>query len=137
MKQQVFRYLSQYSTTPMDVDRLIVSAFLHKNKIVVNKNEFLQSFLIRETQKEEYAILKQFISILEKEITKFEFEELIELFEFVISPADRIINGAIYTPLNIREFIIKQSFHSKKNFLTTAKVAISATLAVVRKFFFE
>lgn len=123
MKQQVFKYLSQYSTQPNEVDRLIISAFLYKNKIEVKKNEFLKSFIISEIQKEEYATLQKFISILEKETTKFEFEELIELFEFVISPADRIINGAIYTPLNIREFIIKQSFNSKKESLAASKIA--------------
>jgi adenine-specific DNA-methyltransferase len=123
MKQQVFKYLSQCSTQPNEVDRLIISAFLKKNKIVVKNNKFLKSFSINENEIEEYATLQQFISILEKEIEKFEFEELIELFEFVISPADRIINGAIYTPLNIREFIIKQTFHSKKDSLATTKVA--------------
>jgi adenine-specific DNA-methyltransferase len=110
MKRQVFKYLSLCSTHPNDVDRLIISAFLLKNKIIVRKNEFLKSFVIQENQKVEYLKLTNFISILDKEIEKFNTEELIELFEFVVSPADRIINGAIYTPLNIREFIIKQSF---------------------------
>lgn len=123
MKQQVFKYLSQCSTQPNDVDRLIISAFLHKNKLAVKKNEFLKSFSIQEMDKEEYSMLQNFISILEIEFPKFDFEELIELFEFVISPADRIINGAIYTPLNIREFIIQQTFHSKNESLGKVKIA--------------
>ena len=123
MRNQVFKYLSQCSTQPNEVDRLIISAFLQKNKITVRKNEFLKSFTIHENEKNEYSTLQKFISLIEKEIPKFDFEELIELFEFVVSPADRIINGAIYTPLNIREFIIKQSFHSKRDSLTTSKVA--------------
>lgn len=123
MKQQVFKYLSQCSTQPNEVDRLIISAFLNINRITVNKNEFLKSFTIQENEKEEYSTLQKFISILKIEIPKFEFEELIELFEFVVSPSDRVINGAIYTPLNIREYIIKQSFHSKRNSLETSKVA--------------
>jgi methylase of polypeptide subunit release factors len=94
-----------------------------KNKLVVKKNEFLKSFVISETETEEHSKLLKFILVLDKEITKFGTEELIELFEFVISPADRIINGAIYTPLNIREFIIKQSFHSKRNSLASSKIA--------------
>jgi adenine-specific DNA-methyltransferase len=36
--------------------------------------------------------------VINSDTKEFGFEELIELFEFVISPADRIINGAIYTP---------------------------------------
>jgi type I restriction-modification system DNA methylase subunit len=123
MKQKVFKYLSQCSTQPNEVDRLIISAFIYKNKIAVKKNEFLKSFIIQEKEKKEYSTLQKFISILELEIPKFELEQLIELFEFVISPADRIINGAIYTPLNIRDFIIQQSFHSKKDTLANAKIA--------------
>jgi len=123
MKQQVFKYLSQYSTQPNQVDRLIISAFLQKNKIEVKKNIFLKLFIIQENEKEEFSNLQQFISILEREIPKFDFEELIELFEFIVSPADRITNGAIYTPLNIREFIVKQTFTAKKDAINDAKIA--------------
>lgn len=124
MRSNIFKYLKLFcSTQPNDVDRLIVSAFLNKNNLVVRKNEFLKSFVINESKIEEFSKLTKFISILDKEITKFGTEELIELFEFVVSPADRIVNGAIYTPLNIREFIIKQSFHSKRDSLATSKIA--------------
>lgn len=123
MRNQVFKYLSECSTQPLKIDRLIISAFLHKNKIVVRRNDFLKSFTIQESEKKEYSILLNFITILNLEIPKFEFEELIELFEFVVSPADRVINGAIYTPLNIREYIIEQSFHAKRGSIETSKIA--------------
>ena len=109
MKQQIFKYLSQCSTQPNEVDRLIISAFLYLNKIEVKKNELLKSFNITNKEKEEYVALQKFISILEIDVPKFHFEELIQLFEFVISPADRIVNGAIYTPSNIREYIVKET----------------------------
>jgi adenine-specific DNA-methyltransferase len=124
LRSNIFRYLKLFcSTQPNDVDRLIISAFLKKNNLVVEKNEFLQKFIIKESNLDEYDKLTKFISVLDNEITKFGTEELIELFEFVISPADRIINGAVYTPLNIREFIIQQSFHSAKELLSESKIA--------------
>lgn len=119
----IFKYLKSYSTQPNKVDRLIISAFLFKNNITVYKNEFLKAFVIQENQKTEYSKLKYFISIIDKEIEILNIEELIKLFEFVVSPADRIINGAIYTPLNIRDFIIKESFRSKRGTLEKAKIA--------------
>jgi len=123
MKSQVFRYFSNHcSTQPNDVDRLIISAFLKKNNLVVQKNEFLKTFIIPESKDSEYDKLTKFISVLDNEIKKFGTEELIELFEFVVSPADRIINGAIYTPLNIRDFIIKQTFLSKKDTIANSKI---------------
>lgn len=108
--RNAFKYLGQYSTTPMDVDRLIISAFLEINKLRIQNNTLLKSYSIVKTDKEEYVSLIEFVSVINAETIKFGFEELIELFEFVISPADRIINGAIYTPEKIRIYIVKEAF---------------------------
>ena len=113
--RNAFKYLSQYSTAPKDVDKLIISAFLEINKLKPKKNKLLRSFLIYRKSKEEYSSLLQFISAINEDKKSFGFEELIELFEFVISPADRIINGAIYTPQRIRTFIVSEAF-KKINF---------------------
>ncbi len=123
MNQQVFKYLSKFATQPFEVDRLIVSAFLNKNKLEVKKNTFLKSYTIETTNFEELGKLKKFILVINKEVKKFGIEELIELFEFAISPADRIINGAIYTPRPIREFIVQRAFYSKRNNIENAKIA--------------
>lgn len=108
--RNAFKYLSQYSTTPKDVDRLIISAFLEINELKLRKNKLLKSYSINSKIKEEYSSLLEFVSAINVDTKVFGFEELIELFEFVISPADRIINGAIYTPQNIRSFIVSEAF---------------------------
>ncbi|MHB1107147.1 MAG: HsdM family class I SAM-dependent methyltransferase [Lutibacter sp.] len=105
--RNAFKYLSHYSTTPKDVDRLIISAFLEINKLKPQNNTLLKSYSISIIDKEESVKLIEFVSIINKETAHFGFEELVKLFEFVISPADRIINGAIYTPSNIREYIVE------------------------------
>ncbi len=122
--KNAFKYLSQNcSTTPKDVDRLIISAFLEINKLKPQKNEFLKSYSIQKSDTEEHIKLTEFVSVINEEITQFGFEELIELFEFVISPADRIINGAIYTPNNIREYIIRETLGKQKDKSESLKVA--------------
>ena len=108
--RNAFKYLSQYSTTPKDVNRLIISAFLKINKLKPLKNKLLKSYSISKKDNEEYLSLLEFVTVINSDTKEFGFEELIELFEFVISPADRIINGAIYTPQKIRIFIISQAF---------------------------
>lgn len=123
MKQQVFKYLKSYSTTPINVDRLIVSAFLQINKVKFSNNTFIKSLIITDDNVEEYINLNNFISVIKTEVSKFDLEALIEMFEFVISPSDRIINGAIYTPSDIREYIISQSFRKVGNQLLNAKIA--------------
>jgi len=105
-----FKYLSQYSTSPKEVDRLIISAFLEINKIELRCNRLLKLYSISSKSKKEYSSLQEFVLAIHTDTKAFGFEELIELFEFVISPADRIINGAIYTPKNIRTFIVSEAF---------------------------
>ncbi len=108
--RNAFKYLSQYSTDPKDVDRLIISAFLEIKKLEPKRNKLLKSYFISSKNKKEFSSLVEFVSAIHLDTKVFGFEELIELFEFVISPADRIINGAIYTPQNIRTFIVSEAF---------------------------
>ena len=117
------KYLSlKCSSNPWFVDRLIVSAFLYINKIVVNNNLLLLSYSINEND-EDYKNLNGFIDVIINIKDKYTTEDLIELFEYVISPSDRIVNGAIYTPSDIREYIISQSFRKVGNQLLNAKIA--------------
>lgn len=108
--KNAFKYLSKYSSSPKDVDRLIISAFLEINKLTPKKNKLLKEYSINSESKEEYSALLEFVSAIYTDTEEFRFEELIELFEFVISPADRIVNGAIYTPQKIRTFIVLEAF---------------------------
>lgn len=121
--RNAFKYLSQYSATPKDVDRLIISAFLEINKLELKKNKLLKSYSISSKNKEEYLSLLEFVSAIYADIKVFGFEELIELFEFVISPADRIINGAIYTPQNIRTFIVSEVFKKTSSIDVPIKIS--------------
>lgn len=121
--KNIFKYLKQNSTNPIDVDRLIISAFLKKNNIIILQNIFIKSYIIQEANEIEYKQLNHFISELDKEIIEFNIENLIQLFEFVISPADRIINGAIYTPIEIRDFIISNTLGKKRRTIGNLKIA--------------
>lgn len=119
-----FKYLSKYcSSDPKSVDRLIVSAFLYINTLFPQKNKLLKTYFIDKSVQDEYQSVQDFVEILKKEKTKFDFEDLIQLFEFVISPSDRIINGAVYTPHQIRKFIISKTIGSQKGINSNFKIA--------------
>jgi hypothetical protein len=105
------------------VDRLIISAYLSVNRIQVLNNLFINRYVIKDNNESEFKNLSEFIVVLQKEIQNFNIEALIELFEFVISPSDRIINGAIYTPSEIREYIISQSFRREAKRIADVKIA--------------
>lgn len=117
------KYLSQEcQSNPLFVDRLIISAFLYINKIDVLRNQLIIDYLITEND-EDYFTLEEFIKLIKKEKDYLDIEDIIELFEFVISPSDRIVNGAIYTPAEIREYIIGETFSKNINVLQQVKVA--------------
>ncbi|MEZ4722200.1 MAG: N-6 DNA methylase [Flavobacteriales bacterium] len=103
MTKEVNAYLQSYSSDPVEVDRLIVSAFLYSHGLENTTNEFLWPYLIQEDNKD-YKSLLEFLQICQ--FTKL--EELIQIFEFVISPEEKIVTGAVYTPKNIREYIVDQ-----------------------------
>jgi hypothetical protein len=121
--KDIFRYLKSYSTQPFEVDRLIVSAFLKINQLQVLENQYLLEYSINENQIDEHTNLIDFIEIINIEIAVFDIEKLIELFEFVISPSDRIINGAIYTPNDIRAYIVNQTLDNRNINFQTIKIA--------------
>lgn len=121
--KSAFKYLSQYSTIPKDVDRLIISAFLVINKLKPQKNKLLNTYLIKCDESEQYTSLMHFIQAINSDTKEFGFEELIELFEFVISPADRIINGAIYTPQIVRNYIVSEAFEKISTLNSSFKIS--------------
>lgn len=108
MKSDIFNFLRSYSTEPKDIDRLIVSSFLRINNYNLVINSLINSYIILENEVDNVS-LKYFSELILNDESKFDFENLIELFEFVISPADKVVNGAVYTPKYIREYIINRS----------------------------
>jgi type I restriction-modification system DNA methylase subunit len=116
MTKEVNAYLKTYSTIPFKADRLIVSAFLYSFGLNNTTNELLQPYLISEDN-EDYNDLLEFLPLCQFK----DFEELIQVFEFVISPEEKIITGAVYTPINIRQYIIGQCFNNFDD-LTNIKI---------------
>ena len=93
------------------INRLFVTAVITRNKWVVKKNSLLSSLIIDKAHPD-YQVLAQFIDVLEKYNFQYTFDDLISLFEFVISPHDKIVNGAVYTPQYIRDCFVPFPFGS-------------------------
>lgn len=124
MISNVFKYLQKINLTdPESVDRLFVSAYIQENNIVLNNNTFVQSYIITNAHIEEMKNLNSFIETLHHNKVSFTIETLINLFEFVISPADRVVNGAIYTPCFIREYITDYLFSNNNRPIQDIKIA--------------
>lgn len=104
MKKEHLHYLKSYSSEPLKVDRLIVSCFLKANKISKCTNTFIESLTIKENDVDFDAF-----SIISRHFSISAIEDLVQIFEFVISPEDKVVNGAVYTPNIIRKYIVENT----------------------------
>ena len=103
INRNVFLFLKHINYLPtQQVDSIVVSSFLEYHQI--NISIPIGSLL----SDEERDLEQQFIARWRKYQTSFDFEDLIELFEFIVSPADKEVNGAVYTPRYIREYIVDE-----------------------------
>lgn len=111
MNTQISSFLKRYPVDTANVNRLLVSAYISINKISINKNNLLKSLIIQDDD-DEFIALGKFKNILLRAYDYISIENLIELFEFVISPAEKEVNGAVYTPVKIRNHITKGVLNS-------------------------
>ncbi|PRX57367.1 Eco57I restriction-modification methylase domain-containing protein [Flagellimonas meridianipacifica] len=107
--KSILSFLKNYSYDVEQINRLITSAFCKENDLVNTKNQLIRNLLINDSNRKEILALDNLCKLFEKTKQAFNFECLIELFEFVISPNDKIVNGAVYTPKYIRQFIVQEA----------------------------
>lgn len=101
MKKELFRFLQEFTTNVDTINKLIVSSYLTSKNISSVTNVHINSLMIRETdiEFESFQTFNQQFQINS-------LEKVIEAFEYVISPEDKVVSGAVYTPKEIREYIV-------------------------------
>ncbi len=105
MNKQVKDYIKNFSNDLHIVNKLIVAAYLKYNDIEVKNNKHIRTLL----SGNDYREIEKFIKLLQEHSSEFNFEDVINLFEITIPTGDIIVNGAIYTPKYIREYIVNNT----------------------------
>lgn len=109
MKSKLLLYLKSNNFSDVEkVNSLLVTAFVRNNGWNVRHNQLLLKYLLPE--------IEQSIGFEEQIAQKYKvlaIEDLTKMFEFVISPADRIVTGAVYTPKNVRRAILQKVLGDK------------------------
>jgi len=100
-------------TDERTVNRLFVSAFIDSNGMASPKSSFLSKYCIGKDDTDYEVFQKVRDHIKDEYGSKISLEILVKLFEFVISPADRIVNGAVYTPKDVRRTILQKVLGDK------------------------
>ena len=115
MTFKISKFLRSFSYKTNEINRLLVSTFIYSNNIEVRNNNLIKELLLNGNDAAVCSLSKLVIDTYQE----FSIELLIELFEFVISPAEKEVNGAVYTPKNIRDFIVQESFNNFPLVLTS------------------
>ena len=124
MNSQIFTYLKRKRLTDTrTVNRLFVSSFVLLSDLIIKNNYVIKSLLI-DKEDEDFDLLQEFVSKIHHfHPAPMTIEDMISLFEFVISPADRIVTGAVYTPKYVRENIIETCLKIPNEHLQHIRVA--------------
>lgn len=118
--KEISKFLNELSYDLAVVNKLIVGAYLEFNNIKIRNNKLLLSCIDENDKKN----IKSFINLVNPKNGKFDFEDVIHLFETSIPSKDISVNGAVYTPHYIKDYIVKESLKkiTEKDF-TAIRVA--------------
>ncbi|NBL64073.1 N-6 DNA methylase [Flavobacterium sp. NST-5] len=101
MQKEFKNIINQFSEDETSLNKIIVSAFIKANALKVRNNTLIKSLIISDNSPlSQYAQLD----------IKCTFDDLIEAFELAIPKKEQVINGAVYTPNYIKNFIVENSF---------------------------
>ena len=92
----------------LTVNRLFVSAYISCCGLVVPQSSFLLKYVICEGDHDADLLTEVRRRVTTDVGRGLNLEVLIRLFEFVVSPADRIVTGAVYTPERVRNNILSR-----------------------------
>ena len=81
-------------------DCFIVTVYLRQNGIRVRHNKLILEHIIENDN------VAKFVDYLTQKGIRLGLEDLTAFFEFVVSPQEKEVNGAVYTPEYIREHIV-------------------------------
>lgn len=88
------------------VNQLIVSAYLSVNRLSAFHNRIPRKCLLNNAWQTHLDACLDIIARTGNGLLSI--EDLVHVFEFVISPSDRVVNGSVYTPKDIRQRIIHE-----------------------------
>jgi len=118
MKKELKYIINQFKEKELFLNRFIVSAFIRANGITVKNNKLIKSLFISKK-----SDLYKSINIWPTSCT---FDDVIEAFELAIPKGEKIINGAVYTPNYIKEYIID---HSLKKIQKSPETILAADIS--------
>jgi len=106
MQKEIKQLLNQFKEDEHKLNQFIVTLFLQTNAITVSSNRLIKSLTLMEEDMASFMV--------KSSTAPFGMGEVIQAFELAIPTAEQTINGAVYTPENIKEFIVQKTISKVK-----------------------
>jgi len=106
MQKEIKHILKQFKENEHKLNQIVVTLFLYTNSIKVKNNTLIKSLLLSDKELTS-SIMKSFV-------TQFGMVDVIQAFELAIPAKEQTINGAVYTPKNIKDFIVQKTLTKVK-----------------------
>ncbi|MFB9864085.1 class I SAM-dependent DNA methyltransferase [Rufibacter immobilis] len=103
--KEVIKFLHPFADDLQIVNKLIIEAYISFNKIEIKRNELILSYISGNNKK----LINDFTELVKVKNKKFDFDDLIHLFEITVPTKDLVVNGAVYTPDFIKTRLVKES----------------------------
>lgn len=107
--KSIVKALSAYSQNAFDIERMIVYAFVKKEQIIYNNSKILNSYLAKLDE----TLLKNAVNFFDNLGCSLSLDCLVELFEQIIPDNEKKEKGIVYTPCEIKEYIVSHVCQTK------------------------
>lgn len=95
--------LNKISTNTIEIEKAVVSVFCSVNGLKVSDSSFMNNYL----NDVDNELSRQIKEIFKNNELEFNVYNLVELYELLIPASESKVNGMVYTPANIKEYILK------------------------------
>ncbi|MBQ4059488.1 MAG: N-6 DNA methylase [Lachnospiraceae bacterium] len=102
--KNIIKILKGYCNHSLEIERMIVYAFVQKEKIDYSKSKILNNYLA-ELDSDLYIKSVNFFDKFNIDLT---LDFLVELFEQIVPETEKKEKGIVYTPVEIKEYIVSQ-----------------------------
>ncbi|AMM49970.1 hypothetical protein TH61_00560 [Rufibacter sp. DG15C] len=103
--KEVIKFLQPFADDLQIVNKIIIETYINFNKIDIKHNKLILSYISGNSKK----LIYDFTELVKAKNKKFDFDDLIHLFETTVPAKDLVVNGAVYTPDFIKKRLVKES----------------------------
>ena len=107
--KNIIKALTTYSNNVSDIEHMIVYAFIKKENIKYDNSDMLEDYV----SEMDDALCVKAVELFSKTDMMLSMESIVELFEQIVPEGEKKEKGIVYTPREIKEYIISRVCQTK------------------------